>query len=58
MSEECVFRPDLTKSRNGVSPAFSRDPEAVFKRTLDWRDKSNKRIEQMRKAEEDKQIDP
>lgn len=58
LSEECVFKPDLAKSRKGVEPLHSRDPEAVFKRTIDWRDKSNKRIEHLRRAEEEKKKDP
>lgn len=46
----------MTKSFNEAQEdrEATKDPEAIFKRTLEWRDRSNQRIEQLRKAKADK----
>jgi hypothetical protein len=57
LTEGCVFQPNLsmTKSFNQAQEdrEASRDPEAIFKRTIEWKDRSNQRIEQLRKAKAD-----
>jgi hypothetical protein len=44
LDDECVFKPNLSQSRKGQEPEAFNDPQAVFNRTLKWRDRSDQRI--------------
>jgi hypothetical protein len=57
LTEGCIFKPDLSMTRSGISTSQENlVPDGFFKRTMEWKTQNSSRKEMLRLEDEERKL--